>query len=247
MRLKERVVTFSYSHSCYRSFVVNDSKKRLINAPAFEDHVLHHMVFYFLEEVFQKYILFNSIYIEIFININTFSSICIEMRRKTYEDYVELGSIKDLEPSDKPFYIDFLQKSYKEDLENSRDVISSSPKWSIISGYYAMHNVTKYYLALKFNKKIGLPDVHEATINATKELIKNKEIKELIDIALFEYEEIIPVHYSLIGAKKERKNLQYYTDYSRKNKELTKEKADYFLNKITEKYIELIELLMKND
>lgn len=168
-------------------------------------------------------------------------------KRRNYENYVELGSINELEPTEKSFYLEFLSKSYKEDLENSKNVLISSPKWSIISGYYAMHNITKYYLALKFNKKIGLPDVHEATINASKELIKNKEIKELIDIAIFEYEEIMPIHYSLIGAKKERKNLQYYSDGSKKMQKLTKDKASYFLVNITEKYIKLIELLIEND
>lgn len=171
----------------------------------------------------------------------------MDRKFKKYVDFVELGSIKELEPFDKPFYLEFLEKSYKEDFENSKNVLLSSPKWSIISGYYAMHNITKYYLALKFNKKIGLPDVHEATINASKELIKNKEIKELIDIAIFEFEEVIPIHYSLIGAKKERKNLQYYSDSSKKMQELTTQKASYFFNNITEKYIKLMELLIKND
>ena len=169
------------------------------------------------------------------------------MKRNNYNDFVELGSIKDLDPSDKDFYLEFLEKSYKEDLENSKNVLLSSPKWSIISGYYAMHNITKYYLAWKFNKRIGLPDVHEATINASKELIKNNEIKKLIDIAIFEFEEIIPIHYSLIGAKKERKNLQYYSDVSKKMQDLSIEKASYFFNNIVEKYIKLIELLIKND
>ena len=169
------------------------------------------------------------------------------MKRKDYNDYIELGSIKELDPTDRPFYLEFLKKSYKEDFENSKNVLISSPKWSIISGYYAMHNITKYYLALKYNKKIGLPDVHEATINASKELIKNKEIKELIDIAMFEFEEIIPIHYSLIGAKKERKNLQYYTDNSKNMQDITMQKASYFFNNITEKYINLIELLIEND
>jgi hypothetical protein len=169
------------------------------------------------------------------------------VKQYNYNDFVNLGSITELEPSDKSFYLEFLKKSYKEDFENSKNVVLSSPKWSIISGYYSMHNITKYYLALKFNKKIGLPDVHQATINAVKELIKSKEIKKLIDIAVFEFEEVIPIHYSLIGAKRERKNLQYYTDASKKMKELNIEKASYFLNNITEKYIKLIELLIKND
>lgn len=169
------------------------------------------------------------------------------MNQKNYNYYVEIGSIKDLEATDKIFYLSFLKKSYKEDLAHSKTVLLSSPKWSIISGYYAMHNITKYYLALKYNKKIDLPDVHEATINASKELIKNNEIKNLIETAIFEFEEIIPIYYSLVSAKKERKNLQYYSNNSNKIDNLTLEKANYFLNNIVEKYIELIELLIEND
>lgn len=169
------------------------------------------------------------------------------MERKNYQDYIKLGSIKDLVPSDKAFYLDFLETSYKEDLEHSKNVFLTSPKWSIISGYYAMHNITKYYLALKFNKKIGLPDVHEATINAAKELIKNKQIKELIDTSISEFEDILPIYYSLIGAKKERKNLQYYSDFSKRIQNITTQKAGYFLTNITEKYIQLMEVMIKND
>ena len=171
----------------------------------------------------------------------------MDRKFKNYDDFIQLGSIKELEPSDKQFYLEFLEISYREDFQTSKNVLLSSPKWSIISGYYAMHNITKYYLGLKYNKKIGLPDVHEATINASKELIKNKEIKYLIDIAISEFEEIIPVYYSLISAKKERKNLQYYSNSSKNIKEITIQKASYFLNNITEKYIKLMELLIKND
>ena len=122
-----------------------------------------------------------------------------------------------------------------------------SPKWSIISGYYAIHNITKYYLAIKYNKKIGLPDIHEATITASKELIKNKEIKELIDSAIFEFEEIIPTYYSLIRLKKEKKNLQYYTNKNPEKEKVTYNKANYFHTSIVEKYIKLIELMIEND
>lgn len=47
-------------------------------------------------------------------------------------------------------YINFFENSYKDNLEHSKANIIQSPRWSIISGYYAMHDITKLFLAKKF-------------------------------------------------------------------------------------------------
>jgi len=51
-------------------------------------------------------------------------------------------------------YINFFEGSYKDNFEHSKANISSFPRWSIISGYYSMHDITKLLLAKKFRLKI---------------------------------------------------------------------------------------------
>lgn len=60
MKLQKNLIQFRYRHRKYRTFIVEDSKKRVINAPNFEDHILHHAVFNFLEEIFDKKFIENS-------------------------------------------------------------------------------------------------------------------------------------------------------------------------------------------
>lgn len=60
IRLKTKLTNFTYKHRKYKTFIVEDSKKRVINAPSFEDHILHHAVFSFLEEIFDKKFIENS-------------------------------------------------------------------------------------------------------------------------------------------------------------------------------------------
>jgi retron-type reverse transcriptase len=53
-KLQKNLMNFTYKHRKYKTFIVSDSKKRVINSPCFEDHILHHAVFSLLEEVFDK-------------------------------------------------------------------------------------------------------------------------------------------------------------------------------------------------
>ena len=60
LNLRKQLLNFTYKHRKYKTFIVEDSKKRVINAPNFEDHILHHAVFSFLEEIFDKKFVENS-------------------------------------------------------------------------------------------------------------------------------------------------------------------------------------------
>lgn len=60
LNLREKVIFFKYKHRKYKTFIVEDSKKRVINAPSFEDHILHHAIFRFLEEIFDRKFIKNS-------------------------------------------------------------------------------------------------------------------------------------------------------------------------------------------
>ena len=83
-------------------------------------------------------------------------------------------------------YLNFFSNSYKENLEHCKYVIKKYPRWSIISGYYAMHDVSKLFLADKFNIKIDF-NVHQLTIDVLKELIKDKQIVRMLNIGYNEF------------------------------------------------------------
>lgn len=137
-------------------------------------------------------------------------------------------------------YVNFFGSSYLDNLEHSKANIKSFPRWSIISGYYAMHDITKLLLSKKFRIKIEL-EVHATTIKVMDELIKNKEILSLIKEG---YREFINLANDLAEAKKERVNVQYYTG-TKFMKEQYSIKAEEFLNNTVLPYIEKIKELLK--
>lgn len=165
---------------------------------------------------------------------------------KNIEEYKKLGTIKDLSPIEKSEYIYFLETTYKDNLKASDYLVIKFPRWSIISGYYAMHDISKLYFANRYNLKFSQPQVHSAVIQAFREFVKRKDILGLIEKAEKEYEEIISLHLALLQGKSEREKSQYYTSASVKPK-VTMEKASYFLEKLVKPYLKLIKELIKDD
>jgi hypothetical protein len=76
-------------------------------------------------------------------------------------------------------YINFFNNSVNDNLNHSKFSMLNFPRWSIISGYYAMHDATKLLLAKQFRIKIDY-EVHSTTIKVLEELIKNKDLLNLI-------------------------------------------------------------------
>jgi hypothetical protein len=115
--------------------------------------------------------------------------------------------ISKLNLDEKPRYLNFFSNSYKENLEHCKFNLEKFPRWGIISGYYAMHDVTKLFLADKFNIKIDF-NVHQTTIDVLNSLIKDKEAVNMLNMA---YEEFIKLLNDLAEAKSKRTKAQYYT------------------------------------
>jgi len=149
----------------------------------------------------------------------------------------KISKINELELSR---YVNFFDNSYKDNLNHCKSNIESFSRWGIISGYYAMHDITKLLLAKRFGIKIEL-EVHATTIKVLDELIKNKEILTLIKKG---YEEFISLANDLAEAKKDRVKVQYYTGTSFM-KEQYKESANKFLIEVVEPYLEKIKELLK--
>lgn len=132
-------------------------------------------------------------------------------------------------------YLGFFKNSHMDNLSHSEYVLDSFPRWSIISGYYAMHDLTKLYLAREYRIKIE-EGVHKTTILVLNEALKDEEL-----IALFEsgYEEYRGMAGELASAKRERAKAQYYTgtpfsseDFKRKALKFYDEKVLPFIEKM---------------
>ena len=137
-------------------------------------------------------------------------------------------------------YINFLGSSYLDNLNHSKANLENFPRWSIISGYYAMHDITKLLIAKKFRIKIDF-EVHKTTILILKELLKNKEIILLIEKG---YKEFLTLANDLEEAKKERTKAQYYTGTKFLKVEYKKRAGEFYSNVIFI-YIEKIKGLLK--
>lgn len=156
------------------------------------------------------------------------------------DKFLKQGKISRIIETELPRYVNFFDNTYKENLEHTKFNLEKFPRWSIISGYYAMHDITKLFLAKNFSIKIEF-EVHKTTINILKEIIKDKEILRLLKIG---YNEFITMANDLSKAKKERTKAQYYTgtDFA---KEKYKEQASDFLNNVVLPYIEKIDKLIE--
>ncbi|MBU2496636.1 MAG: hypothetical protein KJ767_01075 [Nanoarchaeota archaeon] len=139
-------------------------------------------------------------------------------------------------------YVNFFENSYKDNLEHSKSNINDFPRWSIISGYYAMHDITKLLLAKKFRIKVE-SEVHATTIKVLSELIKNKEILKLIQKG---YKEFLSLAQDLEEAKKERIKAQYYTGTKFMHEEYKRRAID-FHKEIVLKYLEKIKEIITSE
>lgn len=137
-------------------------------------------------------------------------------------------------------YVNFFENSYTDNLEHSNANLTEFPRWAIISGYYAMHDITKLFLAKKFRIKIEF-EVHATTIKVLGELIKNREILALIEKG---YREFLTLAQDLDEAKRERIKAQYYTGTEFMHEEYRKRALKFYHDTVL-KYIEKIKELLK--
>jgi len=150
------------------------------------------------------------------------------------------GKISKINENELNRYIHFFENSYKENLEHAIFVLSKFPRHSIISGYYAMHDITKLFLAKKFSIKIDF-EVHLTTIILLNELTKNPEMSSLLEKG---YGLFISLANDLSIARKERTKAQYYTGSSF-NKKYFEKNAKEFIEEIVLPYLEKLKNLME--
>lgn len=151
------------------------------------------------------------------------------------EQLITKGKISRINELEINRYTNFFDNSYKDNLQHCKSNIDAFPRWGIISGYYAMHDITKLFLAKKFRIKIDF-EVHATTIKLIKHVINNKDLINLIELG---YKEFKNLANDLAEAKKERVKVQYYTgtDFM---KTRYKERANEFVKDVVIPYIEKI-------
>lgn len=146
-------------------------------------------------------------------------------------------------------WIKFHEFAYKDDIKLAEKIMNEHPRWSIISGYYAMHDMTKMYLGKIHNIKIVGENVHKQAIDGLKRVIDDEEEKRKIISLLKKAEEEIKkietedIPYFLIVGRKERRKAQYYSEKSRENIDYTN-RAKWFIDSIVKVFIRIMEKMV---
>jgi len=156
------------------------------------------------------------------------------------ETLIDEGKLSRINELELDRYVNFFSSSYKNNLDHCKFVLGSFPRWSIISGYYAMHDITKLLLAKQFRLKVDF-EVHATTIKVLSSLVKSKEIVLLIKRG---YDEFISLANDLAEAKKERVKVQYYTGTKFLEEEYKRRAAD-FLDEVVNPYLKKMSVLLR--
>ena len=150
------------------------------------------------------------------------------------------GKVSRIGELEKERYVNFFFHSYKDNLQHCRFIIQEFPRWSIICGYYAMHDITKLFLAKAYKIKIDV-QVHSTTIKALRGLIDNKGIIKLLEAG---HNEFIHMANDLAEAKRERTKTQYFTGSNYMKSEY-RARAQKFLNNKVEPFIAKMDILLE--
>lgn len=155
----------------------------------------------------------------------------------------------ELPATEKENYLLFHQSLFQEDVKHAEKNVLEFPRWSVISGYYCMHNCAKLFLAEKFNVKISSPEIHAKTIDALEYFVKEPEVKKKLLILLKDAKNMYYsaehlkekiLHVLLQRGKQERGKAQYYSEEYNEGKKVNSQKAIYFLDAVVKPFIELI-------
>jgi hypothetical protein len=152
------------------------------------------------------------------------------------------GKVGRIKETEQERYVRFYTASYKDNLQHATLVIATHPRWSIISGYYAMHDIAKLLISKVYRLKIER-EVHATTIKVLRELVKDEEALQFIEEG---YEEFMTLADELGDAKKDRVKVQYYTgtDFM---KEKYRERAAGFNKTVVQPFVRRIKKLLGDE
>lgn len=171
-------------------------------------------------------------------------------KKEEHKGIEEPDLYESLPEVEKESWIKFHENAYNDDLTHAEKDLIEFPRWSIISAYYAMHDVTKLYLGTIHDIKIVGRDIHSKTLKALNRFIEDKQEKEKViellkkaEISFFNIvrlqEKTLPL--MLRKGKSERGRTQYYSkDFS----DITSQKSVYFFDNIVKPYVKIMEGLL---
>lgn len=156
--------------------------------------------------------------------------------------------MKFMTKQDKEDYLNWHKLRFEKDFKLAKELQEKDKNWSIIIGYYSMHNITKYFLA---TKNIFLRDkhnIHEKCIEELEQLCMTnlqtlKDTLYLLKKAKEQYDNFFePKELPLVlrAAKNERSKANYYSE--RKINE-----AKIYLDEYVAPYLETIKGFIEND
>lgn len=170
---------------------------------------------------------------------------------RNFDHYREIGTIRPLQRLERSEFLDFHKVAYEDDHSIAQLLVTGSPRWSVISGYYAMHDITKLYLAGKHGLKLSGREVHRATVEALKKVLEHPEERKKALRLLEKAEKLkraqeAPSKDALLPellkhGKKERGKTQYY---SAGYDEMDREKAEEFMEEVVGPYLGIMKKLL---
>lgn len=168
-----------------------------------------------------------------------------------YKTFKQKNMIRPIARVEKENILKFQETAYKEDRELAGKLESDFPRWSIVTGYYAMHDIAKLYIAKTLSERISGKNVHAATITALGRALdepkEKKKAVELMEQAEKEYSKVTNpnprwIAQKLKRAKSERGKAQYY---SGPKTERTIKQARDFRIEVVEPFVQLVENIME--
>ncbi|MBR9689924.1 MAG: hypothetical protein GOV01_03445 [Candidatus Altiarchaeota archaeon] len=131
------------------------------------------------------------------------------------------------------------EQGYQENLNCMNYVLESFPRWSIVIGYFAMHDISKLLIAKKQQLKTTGKDAHQTVIELITDLVNARTIARLLEDG---YEKFQTLSDELDESRQDRVRAQYYLG-TPVLEDQWKIEANSFVKKVN-KFIEKIEELL---
>ncbi|MBR9689744.1 MAG: hypothetical protein GOV01_02535 [Candidatus Altiarchaeota archaeon] len=103
-------------------------------------------------------------------------------------------------------FLNTYEKGYQDNLKCMDFVLDKFPRWGIVIGYFAMHDISKLLIAKKQMLKVNT-NAHKNTIELLRGLVQDRSLTKLLEEG---YEDFKSLADELTDAKRERVRAQYY-------------------------------------
>ncbi|HDR53806.1 MAG TPA: hypothetical protein ENN60_04045 [archaeon] len=131
------------------------------------------------------------------------------------------------------------EQGYMENLKCMDFVLDPFPRWSVVVGYFAMHDISKLLIAKKQMLKVKGEKAHKVAIELLKELVKDKTMAKMLEEG---YEKFRSLADELDEGRRNRIRAQYYKGTPVLEEQWKKE-ARFFAGEVR-KFVKKVEELL---